>query len=143
MNKPLTIDELKALEVGDWVWVENLEHKEYSLYAKVLQTMSGDNLIVDYVYGNFYPLEQYGTKWLVYKNKEMAESKGNIERLNEVYDYLYDCLNNAATCIAQKDTNVAHVEVDAWLEFDLVIDLSNARYFDNTTMEWKELRGEK
>lgn len=71
--KPLTIEELRALQVGDWVWVVELD-KSYSHYVQLRE--------VDYkIYGEWlhgyksYEFASYGTKWLAYKNKEQAEQK--------------------------------------------------------------------
>lgn len=76
--KPLTIEQLKALEVGDWVWIvcciagtyatkinQNEKYLEY-------QTITGKS------YLNY---SDYGTKWLAWKNKEQAEAKGEIVEL--------------------------------------------------------------
>lgn len=144
MSKPLTIDELKALEVGDWVWLV-YKNTVYRRYTQI-QAIEGTRL---YVWGRglaeceMKQYSDYGKTWLAYKNKEQEECKVEYKEYSEIYDYLYDYLNNAATCITQKDTNVVRIEVDAWLEFDLVIDLSDAKYFDDDTMTWKELRGAK
>lgn len=93
--KPLTIEELKALEVGDWVW---LIYKDtvYRRYAQI-QAIEETRL---YVWGRglaeceMWKYSDYGTKWLAYKNKEQAESKitnGSILRMlsnAELADFL-------------------------------------------------------
>ena len=61
----------------------------------------------------------------------------------EIYEYLHDYLNNATTCIKQKDKVIVHMDIDGWAEFDLIIDLSNAKYFDNDTMEWEDYNDKK
>lgn len=73
--KPLTIEQLKALEVGDWVWVEHGIHKLYcKIYNNTRDLLGiGGNTYLDY--------SDYGTKWLAYKNKEQAEAKGEIVEL--------------------------------------------------------------
>lgn len=141
--KPLTIEQLKALEVGDWVWIVALCEDYKTAYVHLVGVY-GDYFIANYsgLYNSF-AYSDYGKTWLAYKNKEQEECKGEYKEYSEIYDYLYDYLNNAATCITQKDTNVVRIEVDAWLEFDLIIDLSAAKYFDDDTMTWKELRGAK
>ena len=78
--KPLTIDELKSLEVGDWVWVitptNNGEYYEKG-FASDNEAFVGYSLHyqVEVLYSD------YGTKWLAYKNKEQAESNGEIVEL--------------------------------------------------------------
>lgn len=59
MSKPLTIEELKSLKVGDWVWVTYLTDGSGEYVKKI------DSFI----------LRHYEETWLAYKNKEMAESK--------------------------------------------------------------------
>ena len=77
--KPLTIEELKSLEVGDWVWIE-LQY-ETGFYALVERREN------DYIEFNsakrrgFIAWYNYGTKWLAFKNKEQAEAKGEIVEL--------------------------------------------------------------
>ena len=78
--KPLTIDELKSLEGGDWVWVitptNNGEYYEKG-FASDNEAFVGYSLHyqVEVLYSD------YGTKWLAYKNKEQAESNGEIVEL--------------------------------------------------------------
>lgn len=77
--KPLTIEQLKELEVCDWVWIVSPYHKQDGMY---LQKYSKDDeffkatsteVIIDRRYSD------YGKTWLAYKNKEEAE---------DVYDKL-------------------------------------------------------
>ncbi|MCH5315456.1 MAG: hypothetical protein J1E81_06050 [Eubacterium sp.] len=70
--KPLTIEELKALPVGDWVWIKHGEVESY--FRK-------DVLADDQFATPRFMYSDYGTKWLAYKNKEFAESKGEIVEL--------------------------------------------------------------
>lgn len=80
--KPLTIEELKALEVGDWVWVElihRLEDVDKFTEGQYFQIhYGGINSIQCYKLGGSNELlllfSDYGTKWIAYKNKEQAES---------------------------------------------------------------------
>lgn len=78
--KPLTIEHLKSLEVGDWVWVVSPMY----MRGRYLQVhYNGVNTIQWYGIPNdtLYMYDDYGTKWIAYKNKEMAESKGEIIEL--------------------------------------------------------------
>lgn len=81
MSKPLTIDELKALEVGDWVWIIDNDRKGYA-QVEVSKAIGDKGFIMpnkrSYGFGYY---DTYGTKWLAYKNKEMAECKGEIVEL--------------------------------------------------------------
>lgn len=88
--KPLTIEQLKSLEVGDWVWIviDNLEEElcchtsYYKLVKKIHYDIGIDTLSFTGVEEDpELALSIYGTKWLAYKNKEQAESKGEIVEL--------------------------------------------------------------
>ncbi len=79
--EPLTIDELKALKVGDWVWVTTADRK-YGAYARVCEKFDEDNFRVETIESYFVDsYSDYGTKWLAYKNKEQAEAKGELLEL--------------------------------------------------------------
>lgn len=77
--KPLTIAELQALHVGDWLWVID-RFSEYSVertyYAQILFNPITDIAAVlgsDEQHCSCYSIEDYGIKWFAYKNKEQAE----------------------------------------------------------------------
>lgn len=75
--KPLTIEELKALNVGDWVWIEfriECMKKERKCYVQI---PNDNEAIMEW---NFTPLKysDYGNTWIAYKNKEIAECKGEL-----------------------------------------------------------------
>ena len=78
--KPLTIEQLRSLEAGDWVWLE-IKDKQ-SLYVKKCEARSenGFNFTADFVVA-IALYSDYGTKWLAYKNKEQAEAKSEIVEL--------------------------------------------------------------
>lgn len=76
--KPLTIEQLKALEVGDWVWVEwetqdpiDWRYAKQKAYFKIIEPENSDSIR----FNNFVPMKysDYGTKWIAYKNKEQEE----------------------------------------------------------------------
>ena len=87
--KPLTTDELKALKVGDWVWIKILkEERHYDLldtgYYRKSKFFDNEDKMFDtgwHGFGNSFLYENYGTSWLAYKNKEQAEAKGEIVEL--------------------------------------------------------------
>lgn len=74
--KPLTVEELKALEVGDWVWEDKSKVYEF------IKDKTNEFLLTlcDGVLDRHY-YSDYGTKWIAYKNKEQAETKGKIVEL--------------------------------------------------------------
>ena len=79
--KPLTIEELKAMPVGDWVWVTTADGK-YGSYGQVCTKFDEDNFRVETIESYMVDAySDYGTKWLAYKNKEQAEAKGEIGEL--------------------------------------------------------------
>lgn len=84
--KALTIEQLKALEVGDWVWVVEKEdayptHDFRGEYCRKVPPYLDGFCYGWQGFGGFYKYEDYGTKWLAYKNKEQAEAKGEIVEL--------------------------------------------------------------
>ena len=87
--KPLTIERLKSLEVGDWVWIivlkEDWVNKAHNgKYYQIQQSL--DELIDKELwcgwqgYGTAFEYSNYGTKWLAYKNKEQANGELEIVR---------------------------------------------------------------
>lgn len=76
--KPLTIDELRALKAGDWVWIIDIE-KQSGYYRQVTINDNNEKIVFYGEFTNGYcPFETYGKTWLAYKNKEQAECKGEI-----------------------------------------------------------------
>ena len=100
--KPLTIEQLKSLEMGDWVWIVEY-NGTFCYYAKIENTngscFSLDN--TDLYYSN------YGTKWVAYKNKEQAECKGEIVELPDGWLDTLKLLTCAASCYAVIDDMIA------------------------------------
>lgn len=98
--KPLTIEQLKSLEVGDWVWIvvlkNDLVNKAHNGKYYHIQHCGGwgdKELWCGWQgYGTVFNYSDYGTKWVAYKNKEQAESKGDLYQtafeliLQDVYD---------------------------------------------------------
>lgn len=80
--KPLTIDDLKALQMGDWVWVEtiNAPNSQFRGYYQIRPNSERSKLIFCGIEHD-YSIIDYGTKWLAYKNKEQAEANGEIMEL--------------------------------------------------------------
>lgn len=73
--KPLTIEQLKALKVGDWVWIVDIESPKHGSgywqihgFAKTHIHFNQESAI------SLMPEALYGKEWVAYKNKEVAES---------------------------------------------------------------------
>lgn len=131
MSKPLTIEELKALLVGDWVWIVTLQDYyrpndvPYGEYHEIVGTCSHYYFEVSYDKSDYYQLAyaDYGTKWTAYKNKEEAEceydslaveleavtqDKANLERtIEEMNEVLKD---NGITIDSDGNVNDSRVE---------------------------------
>lgn len=88
--KPLTIEQLKSLEVGDWVWIIDFEKTVYKPisdsgnYYRINDSGEyADKELWCYcsAIGHGFDYSDYGKTWLAYKNKEQAEAKGEIVEL--------------------------------------------------------------
>lgn len=87
--KPLTIEELKALQVGDWVWIVDTERQKQIYVRKDAECAIDviiENLEDEFAYTTAdefgaFDYSFYGKTWLAYKNKEQAETKGEIVEL--------------------------------------------------------------
>lgn len=78
MSKPLTIEELKSLKVGDWVWLTNQNGLLGTYVAKADASYEEDDKTFNFdslAFSQSYPYSDYGKTWLAYKNKEQAETK--------------------------------------------------------------------
>jgi len=88
--KPLTIEELKALPVGGWVWLKilkiiNIVAEDNGIVCRMPESFyckkfgfSSDEESIFYCNAsirNEFCYSDYGTKWIAYKNKEAAEEK--------------------------------------------------------------------
>lgn len=104
--KPLTIEQLRALKVGDWVWgFDSRCEKSYYLLKGYNEEcyesyFSAPN-------GTVYSYLDYGKTWLAWKNKEQAETKGEIVELpcetgDTVYCVEYFC--NYKGCSEQEQS---------------------------------------
>lgn len=109
--KPLTPDELKALEVGDWVWIVKDNIGSYGKIEETYNfiTQKKDKRILAYDVYVYIGLDGYGTTWLAYKNKEQAEGIDEIKRFAEYVgskiaghgDYHGDSILSALYCAAE------------------------------------------
>ena len=85
MCKPLTLKELKSLEVDEWVWIVNKENNK-GYYATITAkckkvfaviTALTPDLPIHYFF-------DYGDKWVAYKSKEQAEGKDAKQVAKEI-----------------------------------------------------------
>ena len=72
--KALTLEQLKSLKVGDWVWVVNKEIPQYTGYYKIDLFAISHLHIVQGLGKTVIPYATYGEEWFVWKNKEQAEA---------------------------------------------------------------------
>ncbi len=104
--KPLTIEQLKSLEVGDWVWITTPTNSGEYYQIGYSDYLENENVFV--AYSLHYELNvlycDYGTKWLAYKNKEQAECKGEIVELPCLRD-IEDFIENDGTRVRMKELN--------------------------------------
>lgn len=85
--KPLTIEQLKALEIGDWVWVVCCIAGTYAMKINQSEKCLEYQTIAEISYLDY---SDYGKTWLAYKNKEQAEAEGEIVELPcKVGDTIY------------------------------------------------------
>lgn len=132
--KPLTIEQLKSLEVGDWVWVYTIDGgisypSNEGQYIRIYHTKEyfvGERVNTDTAYVNDY--SDYGTKWVAYKNKEQAESRGEIVEL---------------PCIRERHNNNKHPYCVNFIREDRFIDGFAESSKEKAEARLKELRGEK
>lgn len=77
--KPLTIEELKALQVGDWVWLvrtmNDVVVKEYRRVYEEIDENSGSIMLQGVEFIGTYPFNSYGKTWLAHRNKQEGEGE--------------------------------------------------------------------
>lgn len=134
--KPLTIKQLKALKVGDWVWRVYPNAIDFSTY---IQKMENNG---DYFYVSRYKEAEckllyatYGTKWLAYKNKEQAEAKGEIVEL--------PCLRDKPTLYYHGEPTLRK-ELNYMTKDGTIVSVPYSEdEFDEAEAKLAELKGEK
>ncbi len=150
-REPLTIDELRALKAGDWVWViikqpvaGDFPHDGRYYQSANYEFMKNKNKgHVFNGYSGFYPYSAYGTKWVAYKNKEQAEAKGEIVELPcDIDDRVYIIDNDRHW--AQIDMihiynehNGSKKIVFEWVQLDVGVDVTEV--WDEGEFDIKEI----
>lgn len=122
MCKPLTIEELKVLQVGDWVWIVDPTSNNSGTYWIKYEYLLF-NPMNEY-FKDLVVVEDYGKYWVAYKNKEEAKNTG--------YGNVRQAVREFAEKLKEKAT-----ETDDWtLGTIITVDLED---IDET---YKELYGE-
>lgn len=74
--KSLTIEQLKSLEVGDWVYIVDIGRQVTTREYRIIENKDTNGLYLQGIcFSGFRPYTSLGKDWLAYKNKEMAEAK--------------------------------------------------------------------
>lgn len=94
--KPLSIEQLKELNVGDWVWVVS-RLSNIGIYEQI-RCLDNTSMFFDSGYCIDY--SEYERKWAIYKNKEQAEAKGEILELPYTFEQLETIVNR--TCNSEE-----------------------------------------
>lgn len=89
----LTIDQLKALKVGEWVWIKQ---GEKGCYAEIQYSDENGLNVVRGKFCYWMNYSDYGTKWVAHKNKEEAEGK------SITLPYLL-CTSSKFACVIWRD----------------------------------------
>lgn len=133
----LTIEELKALPVGEWIWVKVIDKDEYhcwkcidegGLYYYIQDTGKyGLSCSVHFIFGYDLLFKDYGTKWLAYKNKEEAEGK------SITLPYLL-CTSSKFACVIWREDGKVHKT------HTFPIDEAKGVLEEKRKIQWKDLR---
>lgn len=75
MGKSLTLKEVMDMEVGDWVY---LKRGDKELYARVVGKKNDAFVCNHNSDWTPLPYASYGDTWVAYKNKEQAETTGEV-----------------------------------------------------------------
>lgn len=114
--KPLTIEQLKELPVGEWVWIVDKNDKSY--YAEIAAHCEEVFAIATYLTISTHFYSEYGKTWLAYKNKEEAEENIQLKKGDTLYYatcvrpdiYEYTVVDISRDSIAVKDPRIPIIE---------------------------------
>lgn len=122
VGKPLSIKELKALRVGDWVWVVNNEIPQYTGYYKIDLFAISHLHLVQGLGKTAIPFLTYGDEWVVYRNKEEAESAsyGNIE--NAVQEFAEELKEKLTSFVNGDNEEEVLSKIEACMDLENCID---------------------
>ncbi len=83
--KALSIEEIKQLKNGDWVWIVDTNANSY--YAEVIVITTEVFAVISSSYKiPAHLLQDYGKTWVAYKNKEQAECDNSYDLLKVKYE---------------------------------------------------------
>lgn len=71
-NNAMTLEEVKALKAGDWVWVTDDNRRKNGEYIKLICNVDNEKL---YFIGEYFHVINYGKTWLCYRTQADAERK--------------------------------------------------------------------
>lgn len=77
MDRALTVEELKQLEAGDWVWIVDEEWVEGRYREIAIQNEREPNIfytVSPFAPARVYSYSDYGAKWVAYVNKQAFQS---------------------------------------------------------------------
>lgn len=112
----LTIEELKTLPKDDFIWLVKIKQPKLSCYCSNLSfTPKLFNALGNKHVWYCLRIEDYGTKWLAYRNKEEAEGYYDQIRKETAKEILQELLcfvgSNQKFCIVD-DNHKNLIEVD-------------------------------
>lgn len=128
--KPLTIEQLKELPVGDWVW---FIRGDISSYRQIASKDPCGCLLESRPYESWLNYSDYGKMWLAYKNKEHAEVKGEIVELPYGWLDTLKLLTVAAMCYADIDDMIARGMRDSKELGDLFVNIPRVQ---GSSLQW-------
>ncbi len=115
----LTVEELKALKVGDWIWIvektgtsQNLCNGRY--FVKCLQSQEMQDLQTSFLgktihnnLGSYFWYKNYGKSWIAYKNKEEAENE-DLVTIDSVAKVLAEMFEEEPCCFGDNAEYMAN-----------------------------------
>lgn len=157
MSNELTIEQLKALPIGEWVWVNDTVEQIYSYMQNRQETIYNGKRETEICletpsHYKRYSYSDYGKTWIAYKNKEEAEGeydsqaveleavkqdKANLERtIEEINETLKD---NGITIDSYGNVNDSRVDKAKKLVAKEILDSIYCvvnRFLDDDTLEY-------
>ena len=104
MSKPLTVEEVRALSFGDWVWLNDGVNTGYRFVLDTDGQFSyTDSDMVNYSLERDYA--EYGVGWFAYRNKEEAEGYEAENCYNQVRSEVAKDIINTIIQVPTNDSN--------------------------------------
>lgn len=86
----LTVEQLKKLEIGDWIWIQDESFKNGTYRQVYIQDPAHPNLFYLSSYTNpckLFDFAEYDKTWRAWKNKEQCENKEDVVWLPRKKDH--------------------------------------------------------